>query len=214
VSGSAESLIQQLADPVAGKAAGQALLRQGPAAVEALLAALGRDPGLELRTQILRILSELKDERAHETFRRALDSNQEDLRAIGARGLHRLGAPEALDACIATIDDSPDPLHCDVTPSAQALSEMGLSALPAILPLLGSANDRTRQRAQKVLETVTFKEVSAAVKPRPLSDRARAEWADLWKRNGSYRWDGPTEARKAAIERWQQWLGARARHRS
>ena len=37
---------------------------------------------------------------------------------------------------IATINDSPDPSHGDLTPSVHALVKLGLPALPLVLPLL------------------------------------------------------------------------------
>ena len=56
---------------------------------------------------------------------------------------------------IATINDSPDPSHGDLTPSVHALVRIGLPALPSVLPLLESEDKWTRLRAQRVLERTT-----------------------------------------------------------
>jgi hypothetical protein len=189
------------------------LLKRGAGSVEPLLSVLREDIGLDHYKDVLRILVELKDSRAEETFRLALRADDEAVRATAARGLYLLGVFDVLDACIATLNDAPDPLHFDITPAVQSLCEMGITALPAILPLLDSADERTRQRAQKVLELVSFKEVSDTVQPRPLSDHARAEWSALWRRNGSYQWNAPEAQRQSATRQWRNWLEERLRNR-
>jgi hypothetical protein len=113
---------------------------------------------------------------------------------------------ELIQRLLATINDAPDPLHFELTPSVHALSAMGVGVLPALLPLLSSADPRTRQRAQRVLERVTFDEISKTLKPRPLSSTATNAWRDLWEANGSYQWDGPEDQREAALMRWQAWI--------
>jgi hypothetical protein len=199
-------LIQQLADKQTRNSARDELLKRGASAVEEVLSKLDEDIELDYRKTILRVLLEIKDPRAENMFRASLSSEDEDIRAIGARGLFSLGAEDALEACLSTINDAPDMLHFDVTSSVVALSEMGIPALQGVLPLLDSVDARTRQRAQKVFELATFNEVSRVVKPRPLSDEARAVWMALWQENGSYRWDAPEELRKTAVKLWEEWL--------
>lgn len=177
-------------------------------AVQELLEALAAGTNAEHRKAVLRILLELKDARAESVFRDALDSEDEDVRAIGAAGLHGLGTPDALAAAVATIDDAPDPLHFDFTPSVRALTEMGVAALRAVLPLLDSADERTRQHAQKVFEQVTFRRVTDELNPPPLSTLAREHWTKLWEANGSYQWNGPEEQRRESVRRWRLWLDA------
>jgi HEAT repeat protein len=163
------------------------------------------------RKAMMQRLVELHDPRAADLFRQELHSDDEDVRAISATGLSRLGTEDAVDAWLSVINDAPDPLHQDVTPSVLALSRMGIRVLPSILPLLESSDAATRQRAQKVLERVTFSDVSDAVKPRPLSETAAAQWTALWERNGAYQWDAPDERRRAAIARWRLWISDRVR---
>ena len=62
---------------------------------------------------------------------------------------------EDIARLVATINDSPDPSHGDLTPSVHALVRLGLPALPSVLPLLESEDKWTRLRAQRVLERTT-----------------------------------------------------------
>jgi len=178
---------------------------------EELRAALQAPTDPEHRKALLRMLVELHDARAADVFREGLRSGDEDVRAISATGLAGLGAEDAVDACLSVINDAPDPLHYDVTPAVVALAQMGVRVLPSMLRLLDSPDALTRQRAQKVLERVTLKDVSEAAKPRALSDAAASKWTALWAENGSYQWDAPEPQRRAAIERWRQWIVGRAR---
>lgn len=199
-------LVEQLSDLNARNAARAELIRRGASVVKELLSKLDEGIELDYRKTLLRVLLEIKDARAEAVFRKAVHSEDEDIRAIGARGLFSQGAKDALDACVATINDAPDMLHYDITPSVVALSEIGVLALQATLPLLDAEDARTRQHAQKVFELVTFNEVSRRIKPRPLSDAARTEWMALWQENGSYRWDAPEVPRKASLKLWEGWL--------
>ncbi|RMH34837.1 MAG: HEAT repeat domain-containing protein [Nitrospirae bacterium] len=204
-------LIRQLADsdPVARQAAQQALQQLGSSIVPELLAALSDPTPAQARQSLVDTLIALDDERVVPALRAWLTADDEDLRALAAVGLHNLDAEDAIQACLATINDAPDPLHADVTPSVRALAERGLAALPAVLPLLESPDARTRQHAQKVLELVTFHEIVRLNPERALSDAARIQWQALWEEQGSYAWDAPRERRERAVERWKAWIDQR-----
>jgi len=202
----AKRLIRQLTDPRRRTSARVQLIKQGSAAVDELLAAMDQDLPLSQKKDIMRILIELKDARAAELFRKLLHSGDDEIRAISATGLFRLGAEDALEACLATINDAPDMLHYDRTPSMLALSEMGLGGLAAIIPLLDAADERTRQHAQGVLERVTFREISKSVQSPPSSTKAKATWKLLWEKNGPYRWNAPEDQRQQSIHKWKKWL--------
>ena len=75
---------------------------------------------------------------------------------------------------------------------------------------LASEDVCTRQRAQRVIERVTFKEISRINKPGPLSTEAETEWMTLWNKNGPYQGDAPEDQRKTATERWEKWLDEHA----
>lgn len=177
--------------------------------IEALIEQLTGAIEPEQRKTIMRQLVEMKDPRATATFRAALDSDDEDIRAIAATGLFQLGTEDALQACLKTIDDSPDMLHFEVTPSVRALTKMGLPALSSVLPLLDAENEETRRHAQKVLEQVTFDEIAKDVTATRGSPPVMTEWETLWKNNGPYQWNAPADQRRAAIERWKQWIESR-----
>ncbi|HEX8245309.1 MAG TPA: hypothetical protein VF541_17480, partial [Longimicrobium sp.] len=142
-------LVRRLGDRDGWQAARERLLALGPAAAGELAAALG-DPGLEpaARHEALRILVEMKAPESAEAFRAALRSADETERALGAAGLRALETDDAVEATLHTLDDAPDSLHFEVTPSAAALGQMGLAGVRAALPLLSSPEPRTRQHAQ------------------------------------------------------------------
>lgn len=204
MSQSVSELIQALESPQGRQTARARLLALGSIAVPQLLDTLKVGSSTALRKAALSILSELQDPRAETAFRGSLDDTDEDVRAISAQGLYRLNTPDALDACIRTINDAPDPLHYDITPSVQALGSLGLSALTQVLPLLLSSDARTRQHAQRVLETVSAQAIAPGARGMSASlDRA---WTSLWQMNGSYQWDGPEAQRIEAVHLWQQWV--------
>jgi HEAT repeat protein len=188
-----EKLIDELADLKMGDAASDALLKEGAKAVPALLARLTTHITLDHRKAIFRVLLRIKDPRAESVFRDALQADDEDLRAMGARGLHTLGAADALSAAVATINDSPDMLHADLTPAVNTLAEIGLPAIPDVLNLLASDDRFTRMHAQRALERIT------------LANRSRADWQTLWEQNGAYNFDAPASQRARSIDSWRRW---------
>lgn len=113
---------------------------------------------------------------------------------------------DELARLIATINDSPDPSHGDLTPSVHALTRIGLPALPAVLPLLESDNQWTRLRAQRVLERVTRAWVRERTPERPMTRKADYAWVALWEANGNYDWEAPPAERAAALAHWRSWL--------
>ena len=74
---------------------------------------------------------------------------------------------EDIARLVATINDSPDPSHGDLTPSVHALVRLGLPALPSVLPLLESEDKWTRLRAQRVLERYDAR-MGARTQPRAI----------------------------------------------
>jgi hypothetical protein len=107
---------------------------------------------------------------------------------------------------IATINDNADPSHGDLTPSVHALVRLGLTALPAVLPVLESEDKWTRLRAQRVLEGATRHWVRERTPERPMTRKADYAWMKLWQDNGSYDWEAPADARAASLARWRAWL--------
>jgi HEAT repeat protein len=139
----------------------------------------------------------MRDPQSLETFRSALHDSDEEVRAIGARGLFLLGEEDAIQALLSTFNDAPDPL------AVESLIELGLAGLSALLPLLNDPDPLTRQRGQHVLATVTYRLLEKELQPRPLTNELRSAWETLWQKNGNYRWDAPADQRAASIERWR-----------
>ena len=198
-------LIEQLADVTTRNAAGDQLVKRGGEAMPPLLRAAEAPKNLEHYKTILRMLLQIKDPQADAVLRQALASDDEEVRALGARGLHLLKTPDALQALQATINDSPDPLHWEQTPAVQSLVELGISALPTVFVLMNSANENTRRRAQYVLASVVLRDTNQRLQPRPLTNQALQDWEKLQQANGSYQWNETESARRSSIDLWKHW---------
>ena len=202
---STAELIDLLADPARRNAARDELVKLGAEATPSLLRAAEspRDP--DHYKTILRTLLHVQDPKSQDLFRRALTSDDEEVRAIGARGLHILKAPDALRALKTTINDSPDSLHWEWTPAVQSLIESGRAALPATFVLMESPNEKTRRRAQYVLASIALEDITRRLEPGAQTNEALRQWQELERENGSYHWSGSESARRSAIELWKRW---------
>jgi hypothetical protein len=114
----------------------------------------------------------------------------------------------AVEQALRTIDDDPDPLHADVTPSVHALGAMGLAAVPGVLDLMISEDQMTRLHAQRALEAILDRRLGF-VPGRGYPSRA-AEEARVrsWKAHGGYRHDAPADVRATSVAAWRAWLAA------
>jgi HEAT repeat protein len=122
----------------------------GPKALRALLA-LQQDPGVS-QPQLMYALSQIADARCTPLFTERLNDSDERIRAYAAQGLAQIGDPQAAAAALKTLNDAPDELHLDITPSVRTLGTMGLSVVPQLLDLLTSEDKMTRLHAQRALE--------------------------------------------------------------
>jgi hypothetical protein len=84
-----------------------------------------------------------------------LDSSDQNVRAKAAEALHRIDHPRALEACLRTLNDAPDPLHADRTPAVQCLIGIGEPALPPLVELLESDDGDTRMHAERAIQGIT-----------------------------------------------------------
>lgn len=108
---------------------------------------------------------------------------------------------------VRTINDNPDMLHLDYTPSVHRLSECGLAAVHAILPLLDSKDTNERLRAQRVLEGVIKRRFGWLSGQGFLSGSGgEGKTTALFMINGNYQYDGLLKARRDAIKKWKYWL--------
>lgn len=118
-----------------------------------------------------------------------------------------------IKALVRSINDDPDRLHLDYTPSVFRLIQEGLLGATAVLNLLDSPEFLTRKRAQRVLEGVIKKE-NGWLPGRGYKDPdGEARTAAVLNANGSYQADAPVKKRKQAIDKWRFWLRSQAPRR-
>jgi hypothetical protein len=107
---------------------------------------------------------------------------------------------------VKTINDDPDPLHADVTPSVLQLIEKGLPAVRAVLDLLDAPELLTRKRAQRVLEGVVMRRHGWVAGQGYTDPDGQKKTQDLLADNGNYQAGAAPKARKRTIEKWRRWL--------
>jgi|SRR5215212_5564511 len=169
------------------------LVRQGKAATAVLVEAFNT-PVDRLRAQVVRALAEIADPASADTFAQALDDDNKEVRARGAQGLARINDSRAITALVRTINDFPDVLHHPYTLSTYELILLKRSALPAVAPLLKSADPITRERAFLVVGTI----ISSLPEGK--------DWQQLWHSLGSYDPHGPSLERERAADQLISWI--------
>ncbi|MEO5928438.1 MAG: HEAT repeat domain-containing protein [Candidatus Kapaibacterium sp.] len=107
-----------------------------------------------------------------------LTSPDPNARSRAAVALHRLGSPHALAACLSTLDDAPDSLHSDHTPSVQCLIEIGEPALSPLIGRLQSENQITRIHAERAIQGITRRHFGFDGTAWP--DGALERWMEWW----------------------------------
>ncbi|MFT5354936.1 MAG: hypothetical protein ACI9KE_002149 [Polyangiales bacterium] len=108
--------------------------------------------------------------------------------------------PSELARLVASIDENPDNLHLDLTPSVHALSALGLPGARAVIPLLAVDEHMTRLHAQRVVELVVSREFGF----RPGSGFPSLEMDEAARRvivGWGYAHDAAETDRRRAIER-------------
>lgn len=182
----------------------EAAVQIGSRAVSSLIAILD-EPGSK-HAPAMYALAQIGDARAAEVFLTGLQDAQERVRAYAAQGLVRIGDSRAVAACLQTINDGGDELHSDITPSVQALGQMGLRAVPPVLNLLTNENEVTRLHAQRALELILENRhgfvTGNGFPSREAEEAVRREW----RANGDYNYAASTEKRAAAAAKWRLWL--------
>jgi HEAT repeat protein len=191
-------LIEQLSSPEPNtRALALAdLVQHGSAAVPVLMEAFNTtDEGV--RTQVARALAEIADPSSADTLARAVSDNNGEVRARGAQGLARMNDHRAVSALVDTINDFPDVLHDPFTLSVYELIRLGPPILPAIVPLLKSADAITRQRAFLVFRIIisNLPEVT--------------DWEQFWQSFGSYDPDATAQERDRAADQLASWVNQR-----
>ena len=127
-----------------------------------------------------------------------LDSTDENVRARAAVELHKQGHASALEACLRTLNDAPDALHADRTPSVACLIEIGELALGPLLDRLASEDRVTRMHAERAVQGITRRRFGFDGIAWPPG--AMERWMDWWSGIGFDSGDA-APGRAAAIER-------------
>jgi HEAT repeat protein len=192
-------------DSATAQAAAERLIEGGAASTAGLLQ-LVADPAPMVRRHAMFALSRIADPATATVFRAALRNTDAGVRAYAAQGLRAIGDRDALKALLDTIDDMPDELHGDYTPSVHALGDAGLAAVAPLLDLMLSDAVTTRLHAQRALQAIVDRRhgfVTARGFPlRADEDAVRA----LWKANGHYNPVAPADERASAVALWREWL--------
>jgi hypothetical protein len=158
------------------------------------------------RPQVLYVLEQIGDPRAEQAFLAGLSDSDEHARAYAAQGLARIGHPDAVAACIKTLNDGADELHIDMTPSVRTLGALGLKAVPALLELLKDDNQLIRLRSQRALELfLSYRHGFREGQGFP-SDAAAKSMRTEWRANGDYDYRADVNRRSASVDLWRRWL--------
>ena len=117
---------------------------------------------------------------------------------------------EDIPELISKINNDPDLLHLDYTPAVHQLSECGIDAAIAVLPLLDSSEIWERYRAQRVLEGVVQRMYGwQPGKGYPVGIDGEEKVKKLFIKMGNYQADASIEIRNASIIKWEKWLKER-----
>lgn len=176
------------------------VIQLGAEAVPALLPFL-EDGSAMRRSQVMYALAQIAEPGTAEAFQRGLGDADERVRAYAAVGLARIGHPNALTACLQTLNDAPNEAHLDMTPAVQALGEMGISVVPALLDLLMNEDEFTRLHAQRVLELILNRRHGLGQEP-----EAEKQVEEEWQANGAYDYAADAATRAASVAKWRRWF--------
>lgn len=186
-------------------AAVERLIEAGARAVPGLIDAAG-SASPDARAAAMEALAAIGDTAATAAFRNGLDDADERVRSNAALGLVRLRHPQAMTASLGTINDNPDELHLDITPSVQSLAEMGTAAVGPLIDLLMDANRNTRLHAQRALEGIVARRYGFRPGEGFADDAARTAAGAAWTNAGSYDFDAGPRDRAASVKRLRRWL--------
>jgi len=181
-----------------------AAIQIGATAVPALLA-LVTERGVN-RGQVMYALAEIGDLRAQEAFLAGLEDGDEHARAYAAKGLARIGHPDAMAALLRNLNDAADELHLDRTPSVEALGESGPKAMPLLVDLLMDENEMTRLHSQRALELILSRRYGFRPGQGFPSPAAANKMRVQWQNNGDYDYAAEAPVRNESVAKWRRWL--------
>jgi HEAT repeat protein len=169
------------------------LIEMGSHAVPALLEQID-DPNSNIRPLAMQALADIADASCADRFYQAVCDKDEAVRAWAANALVKLKDPRRVEALLHTFNDQTIDLPGPHTLSSAALVEEGQPVLPHIAPLLGDANQFTRERA--------FWVIAGIVANMPAYQH---QWKELCKQLGDYDPNQPPENQQQAIQNWIRW---------
>jgi hypothetical protein len=124
---------------------------------------------------------------------------------------NRTSADE-IQQLVQTIDENPDRLHVDVTPSVLKLTKLGLPAAQAVLPLLDDSKQLTRMRAFRVLGNIVMRHHGWQPGQGYADPAQEKKVQALMQANGNYSVSAPPAERQQAVARWRVWLEQEMAH--
>jgi hypothetical protein len=127
-----------------------------------------------------------------------LDAADEYVRAAAAVELVRRGHPQALAACLRTLNDAAEFTHSYSTPAVWQLVGFGAIALTPLLKRLTEQDVMTRLRAAYAIMEITKRQFGFDGHQWPEGTYDR--WAQWWMAIG-YAYDMATPTRAAALQR-------------
>ncbi len=136
-----------------------------------------------------------------EKYLKQLNSPDQFIRSNAATQLCKLKHPQAISACIRTINDDADMLHVESTPSVRRLIESGKPAILPLTELMLSGNEITRLRASKAIEEITYNMMN-----NPKNEKKNLEKWRVWWKEIDLKYKDPIEKRKVAVEKLKKWL--------
>jgi HEAT repeat protein len=129
------------------------LIAQGKAAMPVLTQA-ARSESADVRALAMEGLGTIADPASLSDVRRGLEDPDGRVRSLAAVALNRLGAPDALDALLETLDDWLDEGHSDMSRSTYELAASGPRALSIAIPLLASDDWAARAKGAWIIRTI------------------------------------------------------------
>ncbi len=182
----------------------QEVIKIGKAAVPSLIRLL-QQPETS-KAQIMYALAQIGDDQAKQAFTAGIRDNNEQVRAYAAEGLVKIGSPNAMEACLQTLNDAADPLHADRTPSVAALANMGVKAAPFLLDLLLSQDEMTRLHSQRALELILMIRFGFRTGHGFSSQNGGDEFREMWRANGNYNYADDAAKRQFSVTQLRQWF--------
>lgn len=128
----------------------------------------------------------------------ALNDPAETTRAAAAAELARRGHPQALAACLVTLDDGAEPTHAESTPAVWGLVSIGRPAIEPLLDRMADAPPATRQRAAHAFAQISKRQFGHDGNRWP--DGAYLVWARWWTAMG-YDENSDAASRAQAVAR-------------